>query len=119
MEFYRRIFPTATVLPKMHILEDHVVLWLKRWHIGSGLMGEQGAESIHAHIQKLETQYHGIVSDLNPLDYVVREHNIHNALYSLTHSSLLPKDTGSLRLECRCFSTLLSPSSSMFSSRFS
>lgn len=74
MEFCRRIFPTTTVLPKMHILEDHVVPWLKRWHIGSGLMGEQGAESIHALIQKLETQYHGVVSDLNRLDYVVGEH---------------------------------------------
>ena len=79
MRFYRENFPSATVLPKMHILEDHVVPWLERWHIGSGLMGEQGAESIHAHLQKLETQYSGVVSDLHRLKYVVREHNIQSA----------------------------------------
>ena len=49
MSSYREFFPNATILPKMHILEDHVVEWMKRWKIGAGLMGEQGAESIHAH----------------------------------------------------------------------
>ena len=35
------IFPetTVTVLPKIHILEDHVVPWMRRWHIGAVLMG--------------------------------------------------------------------------------
>lgn len=46
MAFYRQTFPTATILPKMHILEDHVIPWMQRWHIGARLMGEQGAESI-------------------------------------------------------------------------
>ena len=49
MNFYREAFPEATVLPKMHFLEEHVVPWLKKWKIGFGLMGEQGAESIHAY----------------------------------------------------------------------
>ena len=41
----------------MHILEDHCILWLNWYHIGAGLMGEQGAESIYAHINKMEKTY--------------------------------------------------------------
>ena len=33
--------------------------WLQRWHKGAGFMGKQGAETIHAHINKLETSYWG------------------------------------------------------------
>ena len=79
MEMYRKEFPSATVLPKMHILEDHVIPWMRRWHMGAGLMGEQGAESIHAHISKLETQYQGIVNPLDRLRYIVQEYNIKSA----------------------------------------
>ena len=76
--FYRTNFPNATVLPKMHILEDHVVPWLRKNGVGSGLVGEQGAESIHAHLSKLETQYSGVANPLERLKYmyVFNEHNI-------------------------------------------
>ena len=39
-------------------------------------MGEQGAESIHAHLSRLEHQYNGIVNPLDRLRYVVNEHNL-------------------------------------------
>ena len=68
MACYREFFAAATVLPKMHILEHHVVPWMRRWGIGAGLMGEQGAESIiiiHAHLNRLEAQFSGTV---NPLE---------------------------------------------------
>ena len=76
MALYRQTFPEATVLAKMHILEDHVIPWLRRWHIGSGLMGEQRAESIHAHLHRLQIQYNGIFNPLERLKYVIKEHNI-------------------------------------------
>jgi hypothetical protein len=38
MHFYREAFPEATVLPKMHFLEEHVIPWLKKWKIGFGLI---------------------------------------------------------------------------------
>ena len=41
MAFYRQTFPTATILPKMHLLEDHVIPWMRRWHIGARLMGSR------------------------------------------------------------------------------
>ena len=78
--FYRHTFSEATVLPKMHILEDHVIPWMCCWYIGSGLMGEQGAESIHAHLLRLEIQYNGIVNPLERLKYVIKEHNIESSL---------------------------------------
>lgn len=63
----------------MHILEDHVVQWLHQWNIGAGIMGEQGAESIHAHMNKLEAQFSGIAHPLERLKYVVKEHNVESS----------------------------------------
>ena len=55
MAFYRASFPETTILPKMYLLEDHVVPWFKRWDpVGFRLMGKQGTKSIHAHLIKLE-----------------------------------------------------------------
>ena len=76
MAYYRANFSDATVLPKMHIMEDHVIPWLRKRRIGSGLMGEQGAESIHTHISKLEAQYSGVANPLQQLKYIFNEHNI-------------------------------------------
>ncbi len=50
-----------------------------QWHVGAGLMGEQGAESILAHLKRLEIQYNGIVNSLVRLKYVVTEHNIESS----------------------------------------
>ena len=72
--FYRVSFPEATVLPNMHILEDHVIPWSQRWHMGFGITGNQGAESIHAHIMKLERTYQGIANDVERLQYTFKEH---------------------------------------------
>ena len=79
LEFYRVSFPEATILPKMHILEDHVIPWFQRWHMGFGIMGEQGAESIHAHLMKLERIYQGIANDVERLKYIFKEHMLESA----------------------------------------
>ena len=42
MTFFRESFPQATVPIKMHLLEDHAVPWAKSFHVGFGLLGEQG-----------------------------------------------------------------------------
>jgi hypothetical protein len=80
MAHYRRSFPHATVLPKMHILEDHVIPWLRKWHVGAGLMGEQGAESLHAHIKDLEDRYRGMDhTPLKKLEYTFKMYNVETA----------------------------------------
>lgn len=76
MKSYREMFPMASVLPKMHLLEDHTIPWMTKWKVGAGLMGEQGAESIHAHIGWLEAQYNGIANQVDKLRYVIQEHNL-------------------------------------------
>ena len=73
LKFYRENFSHASILPKMHILEDHVVPWMCRWKVGSGVMGEQGAECVHAHINQLERTYQGIPDDVDRLKYIFKE----------------------------------------------
>ena len=63
----------------MHILEDHTIPWLRRHHVGAGLMGEQGAKSIHAHLMRLERIHQGIASDVDRLKYMVKEHMVESA----------------------------------------
>ena len=57
MAYYQFQFPTASVTPKLHIFDEHVVPWIKTWGVGFGLLGEQGAESIHAYFNLLRHQY--------------------------------------------------------------
>ena len=57
---YRSTFPEATVLPKMHFLEDHAVPWIKKWKTGFGFLGEQSGESIHKQFNALERSYNCI-----------------------------------------------------------
>ncbi len=79
LKFYREQFPSATILPKMHVLEDHVIPWIRKWRLGSGLMGEQGAESIHAHVMKLERTHQSIPNDLDRLKYIFKEQTLESA----------------------------------------
>lgn len=51
------LFPNATVLLKMHMLECYMVPWLKKWKIGCGYMGEQGAESLLGSFNNTERAY--------------------------------------------------------------
>ena len=53
--------------------------------MGSGLMGEQGAESIHAHVMKLERTHQSIPNDLDRLKYIFKEQTLEStpALTSL------------------------------------
>ncbi len=50
--------------------------WLRKWRLGAGLMGEQGAESIHAQFMKLERTHHGIPNAVDRLKYIMKEHLI-------------------------------------------
>jgi hypothetical protein len=49
----RNTYLQATVTPKLHPLEDHMAPWIRKWGgVGFGVMGDQGAESIHAGYKK-------------------------------------------------------------------
>lgn len=75
MKFYRDNFPEASVLPKMHFMEDHVVPWLKEYGLGLGLMGEQGAESIHASVNSIKRAYACVPDRVKRLECILQEHH--------------------------------------------
>ena len=39
-------------------------------------MGEQGTESIHAHLMRLERIHQCIASDVDRLSYIIKEHTL-------------------------------------------
>ena len=57
MTYYREAFPESSVIPKMHIMEEHIVPFIQRWKVGCGFLGEQGAESVHKYFNILERTY--------------------------------------------------------------
>ena len=80
MAFYREAFPLATVTPKLHMLEEHTVPWLQKWHAGFGMMGEQGAESIHADFNQLERNHSNLKHHrVERLKRVVNDHLIRSS----------------------------------------
>ena len=57
VDFFRCNFPDATFPPKMHMLEEHVVPFLRRWNFPLGFFGEQGGESIHKDFVQLASTF--------------------------------------------------------------
>ena len=74
MEFFRTNFPKGTIPIKMHMVEDHAVQWARSTHVGFGLLGEQGAESIHAKFNNLARAYSAIKGKVHQLKCIVAEH---------------------------------------------
>ncbi len=79
LNFYCENFLKASILPKMHVLEDHVIPWMHRWKVGAGMMGKHGAESIHAHMMKLERVYQSVPNELDRLKYIFQEQILESA----------------------------------------
>ena len=72
--FYRQCFP-GKVIPKQHILEDHILPWINKWGVGLALHGEQGGESIHRRFNTLLSTHTGIRNELNKLMAIMRDHH--------------------------------------------
>jgi hypothetical protein len=72
MRFYRSRF--NRVLPKMHMLEEHVVPWIRRWGVGMALHGEQGSESIHEEFNIQSAIASGIRCEVDQLVAMMRNH---------------------------------------------
>lgn len=74
MEYFRAHFSDETVTPKMHLLEFHVVPFIKKWRVGLGFLGEQGGESVHARINAIKRDVRGLKDDLAVLESVMKTH---------------------------------------------
>ena len=55
------------------MLEDHVLPFLTQWRVGFGLIGEQGAESIHTAYNQLSRIYANIHNGVDRLRQVTVE----------------------------------------------
>lgn len=41
MDVFQHTFPSATIPPKMHMLEDHTMEWVRVCNVGFGLLGNK------------------------------------------------------------------------------
>ena len=72
MMYLRCNWPNVSINPKLHMLEDHVIPFISRWHVGCDFYGEQ--ESIHASINKMKGRYSSIKKDPDRLKYIMNCH---------------------------------------------
>jgi hypothetical protein len=74
VEKYRTLFPSATFIPKLHMMEDHIIPWIKSWKIGCGIMVEQGAESLHAAFNTSERAYNNMTDRVERMKVLLKNH---------------------------------------------
>ena len=53
----RAELPQQNITPKLHLLEDHMVPFIRKWRAGPGLLGEQGGESVHKEFNVLAARH--------------------------------------------------------------
>ena len=71
LSFYRDAFPHASITPKLHMMEDHVVPFLKKWKVGFGFLGEQ---AIHARFNFIRRNYSNMPNSVARLEAIMKEH---------------------------------------------
>jgi len=76
MAYFRAKFQAATFPPKMHMLEEHTVPFMRKWKFPLGFFGEQGGESIHHEFVGLSTQFIHVKPDTSRLKKMLEEHFI-------------------------------------------
>ena len=60
-----------------------MIPWVKKWKVGFGCMGEQGAESLHANFNTTERAYSNMKHKVDRLSMVLQNH----------HQQVLPINT--------------------------
>ena len=74
IKFYRRKFADRSVIPKQHILENHVSVWMETWGVGMGFHGKQGEEQIHAVINRMKHSAWSIKNPAKKLKLIMTDH---------------------------------------------
>ena len=68
------MFKGARRTIKVHILEHHMLDCIRSHLAGCGLMGEQGADSIHSQFNSLAAKYKTIPDPIDRLKCIMKEH---------------------------------------------
>ena len=97
MQNYRDYFPGKTISPKMHILENHLLPFIKNFGFGFGLLSEQGGELLHASMVRFSTRASGIRNDIKRMKSIVESHHIQispslRTLYPVKEERIFKKD---------------------------
>ena len=71
---YRDAFRHASITPKLHMMEDYLVPFLKKWKVGFGFLGEQGADSIHARFNNIRRNYTNMPNTVTRLEAILKKH---------------------------------------------
>ena len=53
-----------------------MVSWIRKWKVGCGLMGEQGAESIHRVFNEIRRSYCSMPNAVDRLKRILTEHHL-------------------------------------------
>lgn len=72
--YFRNEFPTETCPPKFHMLEEHIIPFIRKWKFGLGFLGEQGGEGVHAKLNVIRQDMRGFNDDLAILKAVIESH---------------------------------------------
>ena len=72
--FIRSTFAEATFPPKLHMLEDHVINFIRRWHFPLGFFGEQGGQSIHHEFVEFANDFHHVHPATDRLKGMLERH---------------------------------------------
>ncbi len=89
--YYKETFPTATFIPKLHILQKHTSSQMRRWGVAFGLMGELGCDSIHKQFNQLREIYKSIPDGVQKLRCMMKEHFIHIAPTKIAQQPLIKR----------------------------
>ena len=77
------------------MVEDHIIPFLMRWHVGCGFYGEQGGESIHKTINTMKRNYSNIKTDIDRLKYIMNCHLV--STHSTAHVTRVVKKPRNLK----------------------
>ena len=73
--FFRTSFPDASFPPKLHVLEEHVIPFMRKWHFPLGFFGEQGGESVHHEFVQLASTFSHVKPATSRLKKTMEEHS--------------------------------------------
>ena len=65
--FHHGNFNGASITPKLHIIKEHMVDFLRQWIDGYGFLGKQGAESIHITFNEFTSTIRNSVDSLHQM----------------------------------------------------
>lgn len=68
------LFPYATVTAELHLLEDHVVPFFKKWGVWFRVWGEHGAESLYARFNSIQRVLAKMTNLVKRLHSIMNEH---------------------------------------------